>query len=66
MTSDPLDPYYGQPPDFSYIEHALPPTELDEDGKLTRPLVEGTDFVWDDVCQADGTVQQMMIRRPRP
>lgn len=60
------DPYYGQTYDNGYIEHALPPIELDEDGNPTRPLVEGVDYVWDDVMQADGTSRRTMIRRPRP
>lgn len=60
------DPYYGQNHDNGFIEHALPPIVLDEDGNPTRPLVEGVDYVVDDVMQADGTVKPTVIRRPRP
>ncbi len=60
------DPYYGQNHDTGQIEHACPPIVYDEDGKPHYDLVEGVDYVWDDVCQADGTIKQTMIRRPRP
>lgn len=42
--------------DTGKIENAYPPEEL----------VEGVDYVWDNVMQTDGTVKRMMIRRPRP
>lgn len=42
--------------DPGVIENEYPPSEL----------VEGIDFVYDDVMQADGTTKRMMIRRPRP
>jgi hypothetical protein len=38
------------------IEHAWPPEQL----------VEGVDYVYDDVMQADGSVKRVIIRRPRP
>lgn len=47
-------PYYDYDP--GYIEHEYPPKEL----------VEGVDYIYDNVMQADGTTQRMMIRRLRP
>jgi hypothetical protein len=42
--------------DTGKIENEYPPAEL----------VEGVDYVMDDVMQADGTVRRTMIRKPRP
>lgn len=42
--------------DTGIIEHAYLPPEL----------VEGVDYVYDDVMQPDGTAKRTMIRRPRP
>lgn len=50
------DPYFGQSSDEGLIEHAYPPEEL----------VEGIDYVWDDVMQSDGSTRRVLIRRPRP
>lgn len=65
MTS-PTDPFYGTGYDTGRIEHALPPTFLDEDGNPVLDLVEGVDYEIHDVCQADGTMKSTVIRRPRP
>lgn len=50
------DPYFGQTYDNGEIEHA----------RAATPLVEGVDYVYDDVMQSDGTSKRVMIRRPRP
>lgn len=52
--------------DTGRIEHALPPTYLDDDGNPVLDLVEGVDYETHDVCQADGTMKTTIIRRPRP